>query len=403
MKCKSDIFVLAQIIKSFRFAIAICFIIPLYAFHGKSEKSKELHSRIIQLMEKHEGIGLSVVVVKNSKIVYYDSFGYNPDYSDSTKRTPIKKNNINYIASVSKTFISTAIMQLKDKRLLSLDDDVNKYLDFSVRNPYYPDTPITIRMLLTHRSSLNNLNYTVTFDHFNLLIPEKNKDYSQCYNNYKPGTSYDYCNYGYAILGAVIEKTTGLRLDDYMDKYIMKPMRLYGGYNVEKLDSDRFVRTYQYSKGKYVRPIDVYKPDGHLKDYVLGFSTPTLHPADGMIISSCDLAKFMMMHMNDGQYKKGKRIISSESEKEMREVPSDNRNYGLALAHYNFINGIDLIGMTGGARGMHTAMYFNPEGKYGFVVFCNGCNSTSAADGGLNKLVVQELYKSFIQENYFND
>lgn len=396
MKWNNDTIVFFQRVICFLFAELLCFIIPLYAFHGKPEKSKELKGKIIRLMENYEGIGLSVVVVKNNKIIYYDSFGYKPDYSDSTKRTPIKKNDINYIASVSKTFISTAIMQLKDKRLLNLDDDVNKYLDFSVRNPHYPDTPISIRMLLTHRSSLNNLNYTVTFDHFNLLFPEKNRDYSKCFNNYKPGTNYDYCNYGYAILGAIIEKTSGMRLDDYIDKFIMEPMGLYGGFNVQKLDSSRFVRAYHYAKGKFVRPIDVYKPDKFMKDYVLGVSTPALHPADGMIISSYDLAKFMLMHMNDGQYKKGKRIISSESEKEMRIAPKDNKNYGLALAHYNFLNGVDLIGMTGGARGMHTAMYFNPDEKYGFVVFCNGCNSSSAADGGLNKHVVKELFSTFI-------
>jgi len=380
----------------FLFIIAFFSIIPLNVFPERYEESTELHSRIMQLMEKYECIGLSVVVVKDNKIVYFDSFGYNPDYSDSTAKSPIRKENINYIASISKTFISTAIMQLKDKRLLNLDDDVNKYLDFSVRNPNYPNTPITIRMLLTHRSSLNNLNGEITFDHFNLLMAEKNRDYFKCYNNYKPGAEYDYCNYGYAILGAIIEKASGMRLDDYIDNKIMKPMGLYGGFNIEKLDSNRFVRTYQFVNGQFVKQYDMYKPDKFLKGYIMGFSTPALHPADGMIISSYDLAKFMLMHMNDGRYKKGKRIISSESEKEMRIAPKDNKNYGLALAHYNFLNDVDLIGMTGGARGMHTAMYFNPDEKYGFVVFCNGCKTINAYDGGLNNLVVKELHKSFI-------
>lgn len=380
----------------FLYAIAISFVIPWYASSRGFVNKKELHSRILHLMEKYECVGLSVVAVKDNKIVYYDSFGYNPDYSDSTKRTSIKREDINYIASISKTFISTAIMQLKEKRLLNLDDDVNKYLDFSVRNPHYPDTPISIRMLLTHRSSLNNIKGVFSFDHFNLLIPEKNREYSKCFNNYKPGAGYDYCNYGYAILGAIIEKTSGMRLDNYIDKFIMKPMGLYGGFNVEKLDSNLFVKSYWYEKGKFIKQPGAYKPDKYLKDYVLGFSTPALHPADGMIISSYDLAKFMLMHMNDGRYKKGKRIISSESEKEMRIAPKNNKNYGLALAHYSFLNGVDLIGMTGGARGMHTAMYFNPDEKYGFVVFCNGCNSASAADEGLNKLVVKELFSTFI-------
>ena len=144
----------------------------------------------------------------------------------------------------------------------------------------------------------------------------------------------------------------------------------------------------------------MYKPDENLNNYVLGFSTPALHPADGMIISSYDLAQFMLMHMNGGQYKNENRIISDESEKEMRQIADGNKDYGLGFvhAHYNFIPGIDLIGMTGGARGMHTAMYFNPEEKYGFVVFCNGCNSAFAYDGGLNKLVVKELYKTFISK-----
>lgn len=350
-------------------------------------------------MDKHQCVGLSFVVVKNNKIVYYDSFGYNPDYSDSTKRKPIKQSDVNYIASISKTFVSTAIMQLKEREKISLDDDVNKYLDFSVRNPHYPDIPITIRMLLTHRSSLNKLNGSITFDHFNLLIPERNKDHINCYNNYKPGKEYEYCNYGYVILGAIIEKVSGMRFDTYIDENIMKPMGLYGGFNIEKLDSSRFVKSLKFEKGMFVKQPTAYFPDKNLKNYVLGFSTPALHPADGMIISSCDLAKFMLMHMNDGMYKNGKRILSKASELEMRKVPDGNKSYGLALAHYDFIiKGVDMIGMTGGARGMHTAMYFDPEKKYGFIVFCNGCNSTSAGDGGLNKLVVKELFKAFIAE-----
>lgn len=374
-------------------------VVPLCAFTILGEKDSDLRSRILRLMDKHQCVGLSVVVVKNNEIVYYESFGYNPDYSDSTKRKPIKQSDVNYIASISKTFVSTAILQLKERGRLSLDDDVNKYLDFSLRNPYYPDIPITIRMLMTHRSSLNKMNGAVTFDHFNVFVPEKNKDINKTFNNYKPGVEYEYCNLGYIILGAIIEKASGVRFDEYVDKNIIKPMGLYGGFNIEKLDSNCFVRTYKYNNGNFIKQPVMYMPDKYLSNYVLGFSTPALHPADGMIISSCDLAKFMLMHMNDGMYKNGKRIISKASELEMRKIPDGNKSYGLALAHYDYIiKGVDMIGMTGGARGMHTAMYFDPEKKYGFIVFCNGCNSTGAGDGGLNKLVVKELFKAFIAE-----
>ncbi len=59
------------------------------------------------------------------------------------------------IASISKTITATAVMQLWEQGLFELDDDVNDYLPFNVRNPNHPDVPITFRMLLTHTSSIN--------------------------------------------------------------------------------------------------------------------------------------------------------------------------------------------------------------------------------------------------------
>ena len=60
------------------------------------------------------------------------------------------------IASISKTFTNTAVMQLRDAGHFELDDDVNEYLPFPVRNPRHPDAPITIRQLLTHTSIKKN-------------------------------------------------------------------------------------------------------------------------------------------------------------------------------------------------------------------------------------------------------
>ena len=374
--------------------LAISLFTPVYA------QETDIKSRIEKLMKDHDAIGMSVVVVKDNEIVYYGSFGYNPDYSDPAKRKPIRQDDVNYIASISKTFVATAIMQLVERGKLSLDDDVNNYLDFSVRNPSYPDVPITVRMLLTHRSSLNKLKGAITFDHFNLLIPEKNRDYKKCYNDYKPGADYDYCNFGYVILGAIIEKASGMRFDTFIEENIMRPLNLYGSFNIEHLDSSRFVKTYRYKNNKYIEQPLMYMPEKDLKNYVIGLSTPALHPADGMIISSTDLAKFMLMHMNDGKYKDGSRIISKESERIMRTPGRGNKTYGLALSQNNnsLVKGDSLIGMNGGSRGMHTSMYFCPEKKYGFVVFCNGCNSQNAGGSGLNKPVIKELYKFFIEQ-----
>lgn len=353
----------------------------------------DLHSKIECLMKEHKGVGLYVVVVKNKKIVYYNSYGYNPNYSDSTKRKPIKKDDIHYMASISKTFIGTATMQLVEQGKLGLDDDVSDYLDFSVKNPYYPDVPITIRMLLAHNSSLKNLKGAVSFDKLDILNPNENEDFQKCYNNCRPGTEKEYSNFGYVVLGAVLEKASGVCLDEYIQKNIIVPLGLYGGFDLTKLDSTRFVKSYRYRKNRFIKQPAAYSPDKNLKNYVLGYSTTALHPADGMIISGCDLARYMIMHMNKGVGANGKRIISEDSEMLLRDKSIHNLYYTT-----KYVPGVQLIGMNGGARGMHTEMFFSPDKGFGFVILCNGCNSTGAADGGLNKLVMQELYKTFIAE-----
>jgi len=352
--------------------------------------ARDIHDRILGIMRQYDAVGLSVVVVKDKKILFSDTFGYNPNYNNVEKRDPIKNNGIYYIASISKTFVGTAIMQLVEKGLISLDSDVNKYLNFRVENPYYPQVPITVRMLLSHHSSIKK---GAPYNSFDKIASKNIDDVKQCFNNSKPGTDYSYSNLGYAILGAVIENVSGLRFDDYIERHIISPMGLYGSYNVSKIDSNLFVKSYRYnkSKGRYIKQYDTYSQNLPSVGYVKGYSTPSLRPAGGVMISARDLAKYMMMHMNNGLAANGRRIISENSEMLLRDKTIHNLYYTKA-----YIPNVRLVGMNGGARGMHTEMFFSPDKDYGFVILCNGCNSTGSSDSGLNKLVMRELYNTFI-------
>lgn len=359
----------------------------------------ELQEKIQEIMRQYETIGLSMVVVKDNKILYSTSLGYNPDYINPEKRDSIKKKNVYYIASISKTFVGTAIMQLVEQGKLRLDDDVNQYLDFRVRNPYFSQIPITIRMLLSHQSSIKK---GATYNSFAIFKSKQDKNIKQLFNNCKPGTAYDYSNLGYVLLGAVIEEVSGMRFDDYIDKNIITPMGLYGSYNVLKLDSNLFVRTYKYdrSKERFVKQGSTYKQDVISdKNYIKGYSTPSLRPAGGMMMSADDLAKYMIMHMNMGKALTGNRIISKESEQTMRKGQGIKKNIGLSFVRFSgTLPGKNLVGMTGGARGIHSAMLFQPEENFGFVVICNGCNSQNTDGFDMNKKIILELYNAFIKE-----
>ncbi len=380
--------------------IIILFILCLSC---KDIVGQSLDKDIHKIMDIYHSVGVSAVVVKDNIIIYNHTFGYNPDYNDTTRRDTIPDNGIYVIASISKSFIATAIMQLVEKQLLNLDDDVNNYLNFSVRNPQYPSTPITVRMLLDHRSSINDKFYSWNINQIN---PKKGKNWRGCYNEYQPGTEFKYCNYNYNLLGAIIEKVTGEKFFDYIDDNIMRPLGLNASYNLTKIDTSLLVRSYQYDKKiqRFKKEEIIYNPQYYhdrLRNYKLCSTTAYFSPSGGVKISAIDLAKYMMMYMNYGEYK-GKRILSKESVLEMwrpqgvDESPNSYfSQYGLSFSRWSkIVDEESFVGITGGAHGVHSAMYFNPEKKFGFVVICNGCTS----DIKMKDSIVKVLYKHLIKE-----
>ena len=374
------------------------FFICLYGF---SENKKSLEEDIKEVMGDYQAVGVSVAVIKDNKIVYTNSFGYNPDYNDTTLRKSIPINGKYVIQSISKSFIATAIMQLVERKKLKLDDDANKYLDFNLRNPKFPKIPITIRMLLCQRSSINDKHYGWTFDQ---IKPTKGKKWQECYNEYKPGTKFSYCNLNYNLLGAIIENVTGKRFFDYIDENITDPLSINASFNLTKMDSTLIVKALKYDKKlkSFKQENSIYSYEYYrnkLKNYKLGNTTPCFSPSGGMKISVEDLAKYMMMHMNYGEFN-GIKIISKESELEMwtPQGPDNGDNsffqdYGLSFSRFNnVVEGESFVGVTGGAHGISSNIYFNPEKKYGFAVICNG----SITGMKLNNSIVRILYKSLI-------
>lgn len=374
----------------------------LWSFHfcQISSFAQEINKEISNIMQKYSAIGVSVVAVKNDSIVFSRSYGYNPDYNNANRRVPIHNDGIYVIQSISKTFISTAVMQLVEKGLIKLDDDVNQYLTFNVRNPKFIDVPITVRMLLSHRSTINDKHYGWNLNQIN---PEKGEKWRECYNDYKPGTKFSYCNLNYNLLGAIIENVTDERFFDFIDDNIVDPLGLNASYNLTKIDSTKLVRAYRYNKKskRFKKDDSIYNYRYYkekLKDYKLGYSTACFSPSGGMKISAVDLAKYMMMHMNYGEYN-GKKIISKESEQEMTNPIAADTTYALGFFRNKDILMEDtIIGVRGSAHGIHSAMYFNPEKKYGFVVICNGCTN----DRKMKDSIVRALYKHFIKTEFEN-
>lgn len=378
--------------KSLRYSITLLLVISILASSfGQAEKAE--HDLQV-IMKQLDVIGLSVAVVKKGEIIYTHSYGM----KDIESGIPLTDQNIFRIASISKSFSATSIMQLVEAKKLSLDDDFSDLVGFKIRNPKFPETVITLKMVLSHTSSINDSQGYFNLDAIN---PNKGTDWARCYNDYEPGKGYQYCNLNYNMVGAVIEKKSAERFDMYVKRHILNPLKLYGGYCVDSLDNNRLATLYVYDSAtkSFTASPAAYAPRREeIKNYVMGYSTPIFSPTGGMKISATDLAKYMTMHMNGGNYK-GVKIISKKSSTLMQTAITDEEGYGLAISNLNdLIPGKVMTGHTGSAYGLYSAMFFHPKEKFGIVVITNGCNATYT--NGINDVLrttINSLYDNFIK------
>lgn len=346
------------------------------------------------LMKEMPVAGLSVAVVRKGKVVYTKAFGYR----DLDTKEPLRTDHIFRIASISKSFTATSLMQQIEAGKISLQDDVSTLVGFPVRNPAFPDQVITLDMLLSHRSSINDSQGYFSLD---AIDPAKNPDWKKAYNAYAPGKGYMYCNLNYNMAGAILERISGERFDQYVKHHILDPLGLYGGYCVDSLDNTRLAHIYEYrtDSAKFIPSPAAYNPrSAEIAAHLPGRTTPIFSPTGGMKISAPHLARYMIMHSRMGKYRGG-RIMRKSSAEEMQRARSEKEGYGLALTtSNNIIKGVEMRGHTGSAYGLYSAMFWQPKEKYGFVVISNGCHP--GYTDGMNTVIrrtINILNEAFIK------
>ena len=372
-------------------ALACCTLL----WNSCQQQTASFEDQLQELVDTHETVGLAMVVIKDGEPVYQNAIGF----KDLEQRTPLSTDDLFRIASISKSFSATAIMQLVEEGKVALDDDFGDLVGFPVRNPKFPEIPITLEMVLSHRSSINDKNGYFTLD---VLDPAQNDQWADSYNDYRPGTDYEYCNLNFNMIGAVLERLTDVRFDNYIKQQILAPLDLEAGFCVDSLDQQRFAKLYQKQDGGFQVQEAAYAPrTAEIEHYKMGITTPVFSPTGGMKISANDLAKYMTMHMNYGRFN-AQQIISEESAKRMQTALSDPAHYGLALQEKNnLIDGQHMVGHTGSAYGLYSNMFFEPEKKFGFIVITNGCvpSYDENEDLILSKEVINLLYREFVAKD----
>ncbi len=256
-----------------------------------------IDSLITLILEDYHVAGVSTSVIRNNNIVWNRSYGF----ANIEKWIPVTDTTAFMLASVSKTITGAALLKLWEQGLFYLDDDINDYMPFRIVNPYFPDSVITFRMLLTHTSSLKD-NWDVMFSTYvpgdtPIRLDEYVRSYflpggyyynaTKNFYNWKPGKSWSYCNHNFVLIGYLVSVISDLPFDQYCRDSLFLPMHMNRtSWFLSGLDTNTVAMPYSYNGVKYV-------PYGHF-----GYAD---YPAGALRSSTRDLARFLTMFLSGGE------------------------------------------------------------------------------------------------------
>ncbi len=158
----------------------------------------------------------NIIVAKNNKIIYQNEFGY----TDASKTKALNRNSIFNIGSIGKEFNAVAIMILKEKGMLNLDDKLSK---FELQLPDW-STKVTIRHLLKYTSGLPRINWSSVKNDQDIYTDIKNIELLK----FEPGSDYLYSNNNIFLQRRIVEKVSGMNFNDFIKENILIPSNMSG-------------------------------------------------------------------------------------------------------------------------------------------------------------------------------
>jgi CubicO group peptidase (beta-lactamase class C family) len=313
-------------------------------------ESEEMDTFIQSQMQRHNLPGVAVAVTKGDEIVYMKGFGKAARGQAMTPDTPL------YIGSLSKSFTALAIMQLHEQGKLDIDMPVKVYLpEFVIADKTAMET-ITVRNLLNHASGLSDFSYIPQHGN-NVSIMAGIRELGDAELSAPIGTKFQYFNTNYAILGAVIEKVSGLPYGEYIERNIYSPLGMENSFTDQ-------------SKAKKAG-----LPSGYTN--LFGFSLARKQPfrqydlpAGYLMMSVNDLSKYLRMQINNGTFN-AVTLLTAKGVKEMHTPqPGLDVPYGMGW----FIDddfGTTLIEHGGTNENFHTSGMIFPEKDMTIAILVN--------------------------------
>jgi len=291
-------------------------------------------------MEEFNCPGAAVVVVKDGKILLAKGYGY----ADVSKQIPVDPEKTRfYIASVSKLSTATAVVQLHDRGVLRLDDDINRYLKHTRLDNNYPQ-PATPFNLLTHTAGLEDPSFLMG---------------GTPHRVFPPRAVISYANYGFELAGQMVADLTGTPFTEYVEKNILQPLEMtHSSFVPPPYLAPHVALGYTFQGGKF-QPVG--QPMGGVS------------PAGSLTSTATDMAHFMIAHVQNGRYGET-RILSENAARMMRQRQISNHPKlpGMGLGFWEeFKNGQRALHHGGDLLGFQSRLYLLPHKNLGLFVAIN--------------------------------
>lgn len=344
-----------------------------------------------ELCRKYGAVSVQAAVIRDGKVTATYEYGL-ADRGSGRKTTRETKYRV---ASLSKLAAEIVFMRLCDEGLADTHTDIGEYLGYEVRNPSYPDVPVTAEMLMAHTSSVIDSSAFLTSRQNHSSVPLKELLQSGgSYSAAEPGTSYAYSNFGVAVLGAVCEKITGRHFYELARDYLFDKLGIDAAFTASMLENtDELAVLYGFGG---------YSVSQQLNESFCDELAQTHHLVQGnLTISARDYAKLICVLLNNGKAESGEVILSPESVKEML---SDHYNgaeelgYGVWFSE-NYIDGEKVAAHTGSNFGMFSSFVFSPEKRNGVVVLTSGADGSIKFDEDMTYICLELIRHFGIQYN----
>jgi CubicO group peptidase (beta-lactamase class C family) len=329
-----------------------------------------------QRLERDDIAGAAVAVVKDGDALFEKGYGY----ADVGRKIPASPDNTLFgVASISKTFVGTAVMQLVADGKLDLDVDVDQYLDFKLKKAFH--APITLRRLLTHTAGFeeggkDDLDPPQQISKLGPFL-----ETHQPTQIFEPGTRIGYSNYGASLAGYVVERVAKEPFAAYVAHHIYQPL----GMNHSTFEA----------------PLPASLAPLASQEYWLGSSPPrpieyvARRPAGGMFSTADDMSKYMIAHLQDGRYG-DQRILTEQAARTMHTIQWRGHSDapGIAISFYQANgNGRFVLTHGGDLACQHSDLWLIPGEHVGvFVIFNSTGKDWTRIRGSIWKAFIDRYF-----------